>query len=309
MTEKKKENHSDSKETVKKKARLFMVQFRSLPRYMKIEILIAIILTINMIASVPFYAWYTGKRQLTDMKVVIAPTGLFISAAHKEDIKYLSLSGIDLRQNDSNGDRVTSKYYVFCVYGIAARAYNLQLAYTTNNPFEYKIYPAIVCEDNDEDKKVDYAVHDTDGNLTGTVYHYKIDGNQIWEENLVTRRVRRSADPEDIDVITQNIRTAFLNKDTASDRTANSTKHTLTYAEYSSSHVQEYAEPVYWQAYGIRSSLPETAGSDDEFCDYFILEVNWQAAYQGAIDSGGDLSNNRETDIIYIIADTASWSG
>ena len=283
--------------------------FKELPRYMKIEIIIASVLTLTIIAALPVYAWFTDRRQLKDMKEVNAPTGLFISAAQKEDIKYLSLSGIDLKQNDENDERITSSYYVFCVYGASARAYNLQLAYTTNNPFEYKIYPAISCGYNDPDKKVDYRAHDSGGNLTDTVYHYKIDGNQINSGNSITRRVKTSMDSDATTVLYQNISTAFLNKTSVSDRIANSTEHELTYGSYSGSNVQQYAEPVYWQAYGIRSSLPETAGSEDEFVDYYILEVNWDAAYQTAVANNTDLTNDRETDIIYIIAESTSWSG
>lgn len=284
----------------------YYVYFKGLPRYMKIEILIASFLTLTILAALPVYAWFTDRRQLKDMKEVNAPTGLFISAAQKEDIKYLNLSGIDLKQEDTSGHRITSSYYVFCVYGASARAYNLQLAYTTNNPFEYKIYPAIACNDNDADKKVDYRAHDSNGNLTDTVYHYKIDGNQISDGNSITRRVRESMNSETTTVYNQTISTAFLNKNSASDRTANSSKHSLAYGSYSD--VQQYAEPVYWQAYGIRSSLPATAGADDEFVDYYILEVNWNTAYQNAVAAGTDLTNDRETDIIYIIAESTSWT-
>lgn len=279
--------------------------FKQLPFYMKVEVLIAAFLTLSIIVALPVYAWFSNKRQLKDMKEVNAPTGLYISAAQKEDIKYLNLAGIDLKQNDTNNNRITSSYYVFCVYGSSARAYNLQLAYTTNNPFEYKIYPAIECLDNDADKKVDYRTHDTNGNATNTVYHYKIDGNQVWNGNSITRRIDNP--PSDPTVYMQTITASFLNKTNDSDRLANATKHELTYGNYSGSNVQQYAEPVYWQAYGIRSSLPVTAGVDDEFCDYYILEVNWENAYQQARANNTDLSNDRETDIIYIIAESTTW--
>ena len=286
----------------------YYAYFKGLPRYMKIEILIASFLTFTILAALPVYAWFTDRRQLKDMKEINAPTGLFISAAQKEDIKYLNLSGIELKQEDASGNRITSSYYVFCVYGTSARAYNLQLAYTTNNPFEYKIYPAITCTDNDADKKVDYTVHDSNGNITNTVYHYKIDGNQVWDGNSITRRIP-DYENETIEVYNQTVSTAFLNKTNTGDRIANSSKHELTYGTYSGTYVQQYAEPVYWQAHGIRSSLPETAGSEDEFVDYYILEVNWNAAYRAAVANNSDLTNDRETDIIYIIAESTSWSG
>ena len=287
----------------------YYAYFKGLPRYMKIEILIASFLTLTILAALPVYAWFTDKRQLKDMKEVNAPTGLFISAAQKEDIKYLNLSGIDLKQEDASNNRITSNYYVFCIYGTSARAYNLQLAYTTNNPFEYKIYPAIACNDNDADKKVDYRAHDSNGNFTNNVYHYKIDGNQVWNGNTINRRIISSSDPSSTSLYQQeNIETVFLNKDDAA-RIADRTKHDLAYGTYSNDNVQQYAEPVYWQAHGIRSSLPETAGSEDEFVDYYILEVNWNAAYRAAVTNNTDLTNDRETDIIYIIAESTSWSG
>ena len=66
------------------------------------------------------------------------------------------------------------------------------------------------------------------------------------------------------------------------------TFHTHNYSSYDK--VNEYAEPLYWQATG----LPVTGQVGDVgFVDYYVLKIKWE---------NKNLTNNKETDMLYITA-------
>ena len=60
-----------------------------------------------------------------------------------------------------------------------------------------------------------------------------------------------------------------------------------SYDEYT--FVQKNAEPLYWQ----NTNPIEHQAAELNFVDYYILEVSWNSA---------DVSNDKETDIVYITA-------
>lgn len=70
----------------------------------------------------------------------------------------------------------------------------------------------------------------------------------------------------------------YLNQD-ATTGIANSSKHTESYGDYT--FVQENVEPLYWQ-----SSIVQVVDARD----YYVLDVSWKPP----------LTNNKETDIIYL---------
>ena len=72
---------------------------------------------------------------------------------------------------------------------------------------------------------------------------------------------------------------------------ANGTKHSNTYDDYT--HVQANAEPIYWQS---SASPAETGNSSEDFVNYYILRVN----------KNGKENNDRETDILCIVAKAVS---
>lgn len=281
--------------------------FKNLPRRMRIEATIAIVLTIVAIGSIPALAWFSNARKLGDLERVDTPTKLFISAAH-DDIKYLQLA--DIKVSD---DTVRKKYYVFCVSGKSASYYHLQLAYTTNNQFEYFVYPAkqltIEQVNGGADYHAKHTAHDENGNET-EVYYYAIETDEtinhpnnsfegeahyrLWNGTII----RQDSSP---------ITTRYLNKG-QNTLIANDTKHNQTYhyKEYDSNNTtlgigaQLYCEPVYWQALRIKSGMD----ASNEFTNYYILEVNWEKAAEAAGEEG--LKDDKETDIIYIIAEATS---
>ncbi len=267
----------------------------NLPHKRLIGVATAILLTVPL----PAYAWFSSHRQLGDMQYVDSPTELYITAGNGEDLKYLDLTGIQV--TDANVDQM---YYVFGVKGSDASGYNLQLAYTTNNQFEYFIYPAK--ETNASNYLVDYTTHNDDGTLGDPVY-YTIDTEHINNENVnysgnasfpdsvlwTGSVVRNQTSPE-------SVTTAFLNLDVNGKDAENKdaikatdTEHDNTYGDYDN--VQDHAEPLYWQVRDIKSNMNPTT---KEVMDYYILEVNWKKTK--SVVGAENLKNDRETDVLYI---------
>ena len=178
-----------------------------------------------------------------------------------EDVRYLYLEGVDLTDEDR-------EYfdYVFCVYGKATSAFNLQIAYTTNNQFTYEIYEAIEEDDpGDFLVQTDIVSHTThDGTQNPPTYYYQATGAALSG--------------------------TYLNSTTVDGKTiADSSKHTETYGSYAN--VNCFAEPLYWQT---DNTVPSGLGQAGRgaFVKYFILRVH----------KGTKTVNDRETDVICIAA-------
>ena len=236
---------------------------------------IAAALIILVVAVVlPVFAWLTSGG-IAAYAPISSQESLYIGAGHivisdgdfdadykLEDVRYLYLEGVDLTDEDK-------EYfdYVFCVYGKAVSAFNLQLAYTTNNQFTYEIYEA-----NEEDDPADFleqtdiVSHTThDGTQNPPTYYYQATGSA-----LTVTYLNKTTDLDDGKVIADN------------------TKHSATYGSYT--HVNRFAEPIYCQTRTAISS--ELAQAGDVFVKYFILRVH----------KGTKTVNDRETDVICIAA-------
>ncbi len=272
-------------------------KFKKLPIRKRIGVLIAMFLTAATFLALPALAWFSYQKKMGDMQYVDSPTKLYITAAHGEEIKYLDLSDISVTKTSA-----TSKYYVFAVSGSNAVSYNLQLAFTTNNQFEYYIYPAKEYTgtpgEGVEEPHPIYVTHNDEGE-TGTSYYYIIDkdvvanpGGSAIENYRIDNGTQISRQSQTLTTTTE-----YLNKQDPLPANAvidaNTTKHNDTYSIYS--YVQDCAEPIYWQAHNIKSNMDPTTR---ELLDYYILEVNWSGAKAKAAE--GEFLDNGETDIIYI---------
>ena len=82
---------------------------------------------------------------------------------------------------------------------------------------------------------------------------------------------------------------SYLNKGT--DGYATQKYHGETYKEYESEYVQKSAEPLYWRS-TLRETLPAKPNSGEYCVNYYILHISWDKEVQ----------NNKETDMIYIMA-------
>ena len=83
---------------------------------------------------------------------------------------------------------------------------------------------------------------------------------------------------------------SYLNKDENSDY-ATDKYHEITYNKYDKTYVQKSAEPLYWKT-SIPVMLPDKVDDTGYYVNYYILHITW----------GDDVQNNKETDMIYLMA-------
>ena len=81
---------------------------------------------------------------------------------------------------------------------------------------------------------------------------------------------------------------SYLNID-ENNRYATNAYHGETYGEYEK--VQKSAEPLYWKT-SIQVTLPDREDYTGYYVNYYILHITW----------GDDVQNNKETDMIYLMA-------
>ena len=279
-------------------------QFKALSRRKKVGVGIASALTATLVISIPVAAWFTNQRKLADLQYVNSPSKLYIRAGHDEESQYIDLSNVQVTASSD-----TAKYYVFAVTGSNATYYNLQLAYTTNNQFEYFLYPATentgIAPANTAMPFVQYTAHGDSG--TSGNFYYTVDSSVITGQEAGTpaadaykiidgTKVTRQGTQGEVDAV-------FLNPDGTLIKATKSAVngrnyHSETYGSaIATDKVQDCAEPLYWQARNIKSGMNPT---DRTITDYYILEVNWAKTKAEVENSGGTFTDNRETDIIYI---------
>ena len=187
-------------------------------------------------------AWFAMQHMLAGYAPITKPEALYIGAGHRditdgefdnehfENIRYLYFNGIDAKAGQPYFD------YVFCVFGSVIAGYRLQLAYTTNNQFNYEIYRAAESTTSSEGA-IAYTTHED----TPRTFYYSASGNAIAGN--------------------------FLNAQTVGNETlANATLHQRTYNTYNE--VNKYGEPLYWQTTGR-----EPANLRGDFVNYYILRV------------------------------------
>ena len=82
----------------------------------------------------------------------------------------------------------------------------------------------------------------------------------------------------------------YLNID-ENNRYATDAYHKETYGDYTKSYVQQSAEPLYWKK-SSPVTLPDKEDDTGYYVNYYILHITW----------GDDVQNNKETDMIYLMA-------
>lgn len=225
----------------------------------------AIAILIVLGVTITARAWFYSGRRTVAISEISNPTIIGIGSGNEEDLRYINLGRIDVSAPDDSESARPYKDFVFCINGINILYYKLQLAYTTNNQFEYEIYPAELWDGTGSmpDASVLYTVNVTgNGVAAGTNQYYYKTGPRI--EGTI-----KNLDTGATDEIIAH----------SSDR-----YHSETYGAYTNR--QKNAIPLYWQ------SDRSLDGSSGTFCNYYILRVIWTE----------DSKNNKETDIIYIAA-------
>ena len=270
----------------------------------------ALILLVAIYMAMPVYAWFYQGRSAIAVTLIDDPTSIHIDAANADEIRFLDLSSIDVEKEKDPTKRYTDR--VFSVSGTGVDYYKLQLAYTTNNQFDYEIYPAVLlATDTNSDGVIDindvpdtavtsveYTTHPSDSSIVQTTtkqVYYVTSGTAPYVGSVDNGTAAGAP-------LNQKIvggeKLAYTHNNLIDDGAENNTLtnyHRLTYGAGADEYlnINKYAEPIYWQ---MRYSIPVTYAEDLFFVHYYVLRVKWNE----------DAHNDKETDIIYISAHSAA---
>ena len=261
------------------------------PKKKKIMLIVSIVLTFLLGIELSVYAWFSSQRRMAVLGNINAPYTLYLSAANQESLVYLDMSSIDV---GIPGSRTTThKDFVFSVQGSWDIAeYYLQLAHTTNIPFQYTIY-RVKNEDvyNEEgysnlsddlkETSVSYTTHTENGDFAkGQTIYYTFRENSVYTYSESDKQYGKVMDESDY----KNLSDQLAVKDSSN------TYYKKTYESTLIDKVQKNAVPLYMQAGPLKKNADTLSGQD--FCDYYILHVEWK--------DDAKLLNDKETDMVYI---------
>lgn len=234
----------------------------------------ALLAFVLLCASMAAYAWFYVGRRTAAITEISNPTAIFINTGNEEDIRYLDLGGIDAEAG-------TYKDFVFCVRGNNVGSYKLQLAYTTNNQFEFEVYAATESASAPAGASTGVVIYDTHDDVSSTLYYSAPAGASPIPGELVNDTVVGAGDEAETLALTGGDR---YYAETYTPSGSNS--------PYANHH--KHAVPLYWQA---TAAIQPTLDEHFDFCDYYILRVKWTA----------NTKNDKETDIVYISAKNISY--
>ena len=223
---------------------------------------VSIFLTTLALITIPVYAWLVG-RSITVYAPVDVETSLYIGAGNQEDIKYLSFDGIDSTTEQRYID------YVFCVSGEFVRYYKIQLAFTTNNQFEFGLYRATT------------KLSEKHPTIEGEVHYVPKTGSS---RDPITYYISNIGEIEGV-YKNQN------GDDLLGIKNTNNEYYKDTYDTYTN--VDVNAVPLYWQ-----TNHTINVGQGASFVHYYILRLYL----------GEKTVNDRESDILCITAKVFSSS-
>lgn len=284
-------------------------KIKELPLSKKIQLSIAVFMTLAFITAIPVYAWFTNQKKAAEMFKVKYPNALYINAAHREDRINFKLDGIDVDNtyvenvdgtlalgNDGKPIKKTKKYYIFSVSGSNANGYILQMAHTNNNLFNYKIYDAEQYDYLSSEDAPDGTPENSiipSGTNTELILPYDLNANSH-NENTIQVIGDEYVDSETSTkyyVRAENTVSGGGYKNETGDKsyTANTGDKYYTKTYGSNTNVDINSVPSYWQATVTLQSTEIDANK--QFCKYYILEVSW--------GNEQDTQEDKETDMIY----------
>ena len=289
-------------------------KWKVLPRRKKIQVAVATALSSAFVVSLPVLAWFASQRQTGTIIMINAPTTISIGAGNQEPVGMIDLSNINVEEIivDNNGEEqlVTEGSYVFCVTGKYMSEYDLQIARTTNIDFDYELYRVDTSSFTIDNESYDVLTGITTNpvlidNHAIAEYKSELDGNTYYYPYLETSATSENKTQGNITVLGNFLNPATLNTQTVGDGTvtdaSGKTFHKRNYGDEvpdgnggtaikTYDNVNVYAQPLYWQV----KNLPVTGQiGDTGFVDYYVLKIKW---------GGKGMSNNKETDMIYITA-------
>lgn len=242
-----------------------------LDKNLRMEIIIASVLTLFVVIVVPIYAWFAYINKMEAMTKIMAPASLDLKAGHADLIENFELKNIDIASIRSEG----SKCYVFCVKtGSTSVHYDIQLAHTTNIPLTYTLYRAneVTAEDSYD---VDYTPVNSDSPHTyyaksGSALSMRVLNGDATNASHYGRMLAK----DDDGYVSLTYDTTGTNPDAP----------------------EIYAIPIYSQVTNLETL--------NENYDFFILELSWagNANDETGFQKWNKAENNEETDVIYISA-------
>ncbi|MDO4862523.1 MAG: hypothetical protein Q4A05_00030 [Ruminococcus sp.] len=300
-------------------------RFKNTPTKNKIRFVAAVLVTCTTIAYVPTLAWFSNQRQIVKLQRVESPNVLYLTAAHRQDSKFLEVTGIDTDEgkvdsylnpimatdDPSVQAKIDHKDYAICVTGDSISQFMIQIAYTTNNPFTYELYAADEKTDSEmvfpeAGEEPDFVAVGVKGNsVVGDIIE-----NELKDAEYHTDVTAPEDDDDEPAILYYKINSSlsgttngkypisYLNL-SDNGRTANNAYLDESYGSYSN--MDDHAKPVYAQITGLDAFTSNSGGNNANnkkpFSRHFILRVKWD-----------DTLNNKskETDIVYITVKATS---
>ena len=297
-------NRKKQKNQIQKNEKKIVKMLKSLSVPNKIQLIAASLILVAAFIAIPIYAWFSYQRKLAELQLINSPDILYVTAANVESVKSLEMSGINVQATkivDGQETPITNKLFPFCVAGEYVSNFTLQLAHTSNNPFDYEIFEGIVYLNKDAaiqaiqqggpyagSEYVEYTVSADFSDFVGT----------ILDENSGKISRYRITEGQPLYIVkgaslnSQSYGGGYLNM-SSDNRTATTKYAEECYTDYTV--YTNYEMPLYWQCRGIES-VPE-GEHGEAFFRTFIVDVSW---------AGKQVSNNKETDIVYIMAFSGS---
>lgn len=205
-------------------------------RKIPLALIMCLVLLLTMVLYSLSFGWMATDRSLGTVTKVERPSLLRIMGPNRSELDLIRISDIDL------STPVGSSHFVFCVYGRARanQSYHLEVAYTTNIPFEYSLYKASI---------------DTPTAECSTLYQGQLLENTYYYQAI----------PIGMEKLNASGSNAILSADNPF--------YQATYADTDITSVQTNAMPMYSLARGLaRRAEPDVDGF---FADYYVLEVSW----------------------------------
>ena len=270
---------------------------RKLSKAQRIQLTAALLVTLAAAIIVPVYAWFSYQRELAELQLIKSPDLLYITAANAEAVKNLDMSGINVEATkivNGQEENITSKMFPFCVAGDYVPDFTLQLAHTSNNAFKYEIFEGTVytSEAEAQNSGKDYVEYNVTYNLSG-ISVPGLSRDSVTAGEILYIAKGSSLQTGSVDN-TKSYTGRYLNM-SDDNRTATTKYQEECYGSYRN--YTNYELPLYWQCSGIQS-VADPLNHGNTFFKTFIIEVSW---------TPGEVRNNKETDIVYLMAFTGNY--
>lgn len=284
--------------------------FNGLQKKRKVQLIISLVLTLLLLIEIPVFAWFSSKKKMAVLGNVNAPYTLYLSSGNQEDLVYLDMSSIDVGTPGLR-EHGTHKDFVFSVQGSwDISQYYLQLAHTTNIPFEYTVYRV---KDNgvDENDVADRDIYTAVGydalsdtlKATSVSYTTHVDSGGIDKGTTIYYIYRpevtySATGSNQYGKVMDKSNYVNPQNGTLGTRSDSNTYYKQTYGTGITDKVQKNAVPLYMQS----GTLAKNPGAENgkDFCDYYVLRVEWSS------EAAAALKNDKETDMVYITVVSSS---